>query len=66
MLVKRRRPFRGPFFALTFKYLENVTYEQIFFLMKEGNFSFIEAYNLPVKLRSWFVNRVIKYSESSE
>ena len=29
--------------------------------MKENNFSFTEAYNLPIKLRKWFVNRLSKY-----
>ncbi len=34
--------------------------------MKENNFSFTEAYNLPIKLRSWFVKRLIKYLEPKE
>jgi len=29
--------------------------------MKEGNFSFTEAYNLPIRLRSWFIERTLKY-----
>jgi hypothetical protein len=29
--------------------------------MKEGNFSFTEAYNLPIQLRRWFIERTIKY-----
>lgn len=59
--AKERCPLRGPFFALTYKYIENVTYEEIFYLVKEGNFSFTEAYSLPIRLRAWFVNRLISY-----
>lgn len=39
--------------------MENV-YEQFFFLKYNGGWSFSEAYNLPVQLRDWFVNRLIK------
>ena len=60
-LAERRCPFHGPFFALTHEYLEKVTYEEIFILVKEGNFSFTEAYNLPIGLRSWFVTRLARY-----
>ena len=33
-------------------------YEQFFLLKYHGGWSFIEAYNLPVKLRKWFMNRL--------
>ncbi len=33
-------------------------YEQFFFLKYYGGWSFIEAYNLPVGLRIWFVKRL--------
>jgi len=39
--------------------MENV-YEQFFFLKYSGGWSFSEAYNLPVGLRKWFVQRLIK------
>ena len=39
--------------------MENV-YEQFFFLKYSGGWSFAEAYNLPVGLRTWFVERLIK------
>jgi hypothetical protein len=39
--------------------MENV-YEQFFFLKYSGGWSFSEAYNLPVGLRTWFVERLIK------
>jgi hypothetical protein len=35
-------------------------YEQFFFLKYTGGWSFSEAYNLPVGLRMWFVERLIK------
>ena len=47
------------FFGLTDKYMENI-YEQFFYLKYVGNWSFIEAYNLPVGLRNWFVKRLAK------
>jgi len=37
-----------------------MVYEQIFILKYYGGWSFIEAYNLPVKLRAWFVERLAK------
>tara|TARA_Y100000593_G_scaffold85426_1_gene162438 strand:- start:830 stop:1063 length:234 start_codon:yes stop_codon:yes gene_type:complete len=42
--------------------MENV-YEQFFFLKYAGGWSFIEAYNLPVGLRKWFVERLVKQIE---
>ena len=42
--------------------MENV-YEQFFFLKYSGGWSFSEAYNLPVGLRKWFVERLIKQLE---
>jgi hypothetical protein len=38
-------------------------YEQFFFLKYSGGWSFTEAYNLPVGLRTWFVERLIKQIE---
>ena len=35
-------------------------YEQFFLLKHHGHWSFLEAYNLPIGLRTWFVNRLIK------
>ena len=46
--------------------MEKVTYEHIFYLVKEGNFSFTEAYSLPAPLRQWFVERMIKDYEDKE
>ena len=33
-------------------------YEQFFILKQYGNWSFIEAYNLPIGLRHWFLDRL--------
>jgi len=35
-------------------------YEEIFHLKYYGNWSFAEAYNLPVQLRRWFLERLVK------
>lgn len=45
------------FFGLNDNYIENV-YEQFFYLKYYGGWSFIEAYNLPVKLRNWFLHKL--------
>jgi hypothetical protein len=37
--------------------MENV-YEQFFYLKYSGGWSFSEAYNLPIGLREWFVERL--------
>ena len=50
------------FFGLTSKQIEEV-YEQIFSLKMHGNWSFQEAYNLPIKIRKWFLKRLVKYYE---
>jgi len=47
------------FFGLTDKYSENV-YEQLFYLKYHGGWSFIEAYNLPIQLRDWWLTRLQK------
>jgi len=38
-------------------------YEQFFLLKYHGGWSFTEAYNLPVGLRIWFVERLAKQFE---
>ena len=47
------------FFGLSEEYMEDV-YEQFFFMQYKGGWSFIEAYNLPVGLRGWFVSKLIE------
>jgi len=38
-------------------------YEQFFILKYYGSWSFIEAYNLPITLRNWFVGRLQRQFE---
>lgn len=53
------------FFGLTAKYMEQV-YEQFFILKHFGGWSFIEAYNLPVGLRLWWMKRLNKQAEDEK
>ena len=53
------------FFGLTDEYMQNV-YEQFFFLQYSGGWSLTEAYNLPVGLRKWFVERLSKQLEDEK
>ena len=41
-------------------------YENFFTLIHFGKWSFIEAYNLPIVLRKWFTNRLIKHYEDEK
>ena len=58
-----KRPWRfrllRSFFGLSEEVAEYV-YEEIFNLKYHGGWSFIEAYNLPIFLRRWFINRIEK------
>ena len=47
------------FFGLSDEYIESV-YEQLFQLKYYGGWSFFESYNLPVSVRTWFLQRLIK------
>jgi hypothetical protein len=50
------------FFGLTDNYMQGV-YEQFFFLKYAGSWSFAEAYNLPIGLRTWFTQRLMRQLE---
>ena len=39
--------------------MQNI-YEQFFFLKYSGGWSLTESYNLPIGLRKWFVERLLK------
>ena len=41
-------------------------YDQFFLLKYHGGWSFIEAYNLPVGLRTWFLKRLAKQFEKEK
>ena len=62
MLLTWRCRLLRSFFGLNDDYMESV-YEQFFYLKHHGSWSFIEAYNLPVQLRNWFVRRLSKQFE---
>ena len=53
------------FFGLNDNYIEKV-YEQFFYLKYYGGWSFIEAYNLPVKIRNWFMHRLNEQMEKEQ
>lgn len=50
------------FFGLGNEYIKNV-YEEFFLLKYYGGWSFSEAYNLPVSIRRWFLERLLKQKE---
>tara|TARA_R110002110_G_scaffold380159_2_gene590726 strand:- start:415 stop:624 length:210 start_codon:yes stop_codon:yes gene_type:complete len=60
------------FFGLSSDYTATV-YEELFVLKYHGNWSFMEAYNLPITIRRWFLQRLAdqikkenqKYEEAS-
>ena len=53
------------FFGLNDNYIKQV-YEHFFLLKYHGGWSFIEAYNLPVGLRNWFIDRLAKQFEDEK
>ena len=53
---------RYSFFGLSNEYIEGI-YEEFFILKYYGGWSFIESYNLPVKIRRWFLQRLIREKE---
>ena len=55
-MTRRFRCLRN-FFGLGEEYMEAV-YEQFFVLKYHGSWSFVEAYNLPVGLRRWFIEKL--------
>ena len=62
-------PWRFPsilrFFGLNNKYIESV-YEEFFALKHHGGWSFVEAYNLPIQIRRWFLKRLVKQFEDEK
>ncbi len=41
-------------------------YEQFFYMKYSGGWSFAEAYNLPIGLRKWFFDRLIRQLEAEK
>ena len=62
--MKRTWRFRSTstFFGLTTEYIKDI-YEVIFLLKYYGGWSFTEVYNLPIGLRKWFFERLVKEKE---
>ncbi len=56
---KVRSPSLGSSFGLDNEYIKGV-YEEFFLLKYHGGWSFTEAYNLPVQIRRWFLDRLSK------
>jgi len=52
-------------FGLDNDYIKNV-YEEFFLLKYHGSWSFFEAYNLPVTIRRWFLNRLSEQFEKEK
>ena len=47
------------------EYIESV-YEEFFLLKYYGGWSFIEAYNLPIKVRRWFLDKLVRQMEKEK
>jgi len=45
---------------LSSEYFKSV-YEQIFLMVFKSNFNFTEVYSLPINLRNWFFDKLLKY-----
>jgi hypothetical protein len=52
-------------FGLSDKYIESV-YDELFMLKYHGNWSFFEAYSLPIQIRRWFLHRLVKQFEEEK
>ena len=62
--MRRNWRFHSPwtFFGLDNKYIAAV-YEEFFLMKYYGGWSFSEAYNLPIQIRRWFLDRLIKQKD---
>jgi len=38
-------------------------HEEMFYLIQNGNWNYFDVYDLPVKIRMWFVERLSKHFE---
>ena len=62
--MRKNWRFHSPwtFFGLNNEYIATV-YEEFFLLKYYGGWSFSEAYNLPISIRKWFLERLLKQKE---
>jgi len=51
------------FFGLTSDYMK-IVHDQIFYLIMNGNWNYFDVYDLPVKIRLWFVNKLSDHFEN--
>lgn len=52
-------------FGLDDEYIESV-YEEIFLMKYHNGWSFTELYNLPIVIRRWFLERLVKQKEQEK
>jgi hypothetical protein len=68
-LVRTQRTWRfrlpATFYGLSEDYKLGI-YEEFFALKYHGGWSFFEAYNLPVAVRRWFLQRLIDQKEKEK
>jgi len=38
-------------------------HEQIFYLVQHGKWNYYDVYDLPIKIRMWFIDRLSKHFE---
>ena len=53
---------RPGFFGLTPDHMLHV-HEQMFYLIQHGNWNYFDVYDLPIKIRMWFVDRLSDHFE---
>jgi len=64
-LIEWRCRLRRHSFGLSDEYIQNV-YEEFFLLKYYGGWSFTEAYNLPILIRRWFLERLTQQLEKEK
>lgn len=55
----------GTFFGLNSDYI-NMVYNQMFEMIKFGNWRFHEIHGLPIQLRNWFHKKLVEHYESQK
>ena len=65
--LRMKQSFQSTFasFGLTSNYQE-LLYEELFILKYHGGYSLFESYSIPVGLRKWFIERLIKQKETEK
>jgi hypothetical protein len=59
--------FRSPLtsFGLSKEYIESI-YEEMFLLKYHGGYSIVESYNMPIGLRRWTIERLVKQKQQEK